>query len=484
MRLRLGSVVVLVGLLIAAVGVQNVATAAGGPTLTRVRIELSGTSDWQSVRFADSVVGAYFTEAQSANATVERGTNSILVRGVGSTLVSGTVSVLMEVTNSNAGTYAVALAKGKMGEAHLKLSRTNAATPVQILDLNNYKTTGDATVTAHLARSAYIGEGYAMPRLDARRLVLAFYYPWFQEGSFDKGPWFDTPTSAYDTNSSTEVLKQIDQAKNAGVDGFVVSWDDVGNHTDRFDMVLAAAQYRSMVASPVIELLAFKTDAGFNVTGIISTIKLALERSTNPAFLNVNGRPVVFVFGVYQMGATVWNGIVSALAAAGKTPFFVGEPANSSYALQGAYQYNPNGHTYGDLVTRYGGYMRSLRYNAQVNPAVAQRLWAASVSPGQNKSYFSPLFPQSQERNNGQRYDLTWGAALSTAPEWVLVTSWNEWYEATHIVPSKKFGSKALSQTAGWSSSFKNPSAWGSGSSGGGLLGGTLPLNFPVANKL
>lgn len=483
MRIKRAFVVALAGLLVAVVGVQNIATAAGGPTLTRIRIELSGTSDWQAVKFANSVVGAYFTEAQSANATIERGTNSILVRGVGGTLVSGTVSVLMEVTNGNASSYAVHLAKGKMGEAHLKLSRTNAATPVQILSLNNYKTTGDATITAHLTKSAYIAEGYAMPRMDPRRLVLAFYYPWFQSGSFDKGPWYDTPSTAYDTNKYSEVLKQVDQAKNAGVDGFVVSWDDVGNHTDRFDMVLAAAEYRSMLVAPMIELPAFATETGYNVTAIISTIKLALERSTSSSFLSVNGRPVVFVFGVYQIGSTVWNGIVSALAAAGKSPFFVGEPANASYALQGAFQYNPNGYTYGDLVTRYGGYMRSLRYNAQVNPSVLQRLWAATVSPGQNKSYFSPLFPQSQERNNGQRYDLTWGAAVSTAPEWVLITSWNEWYEATHIVPSKKFGSKALNQTAGWSNSFKNPSAWGSGSNGSSLLGG-LPLNVPMSNKL
>lgn len=482
MRYRLGAVVALVGLLFATVGAE--AATSGGPSLTRLRIELSGTSDWQAVKFSDSLVGAYFVEAKSANATVERGTNSILVRGVAGSAVSGTISVLMEVTNGNANTFAISLAKGKVGEAHLKLYRTNAATPVQILNFNNYKTTGDATVTAHLQRSVYVADGYSMPRVDARRLVLAFYYPWFQEGSFDKGPWYDTPSGAYDTNDSSEILKQVDVAKGAGVDGFIVSWDDVGNHTDRFDMVLSKAAYRGMQVAPMIELLAFQHESGFDVSGIISTIKLALERSGSSAFLKVNGKPVVFVFGAYQMGSTLWNGVVAALAGAGQTPFFVGEPANTSYNLQGAYHYNPNGYSYGDLVSRYGGFMRSLRYNAQVNPAIPQRLWAATVSPGQNKSYFNPLFPQSQERSNGQRYDLTWGVAVSTAPEWVLVTSWNEWYEATHIAQSKKFGSKALNQTAGWSNSFKNPSSWGSGSSNGGLLGGALPLNFPVAGKL
>ena len=99
-----------------------------------------------------------------------------------------------------------------------------------------------------------------------------------------------------------------------------------------------------------------------------------------------------------------------------------------------------------------------------------QRLWAASVSPGQNMSYTTPLFPQHQDRKDGDRYDLTWSAALTSEPEWMLVTSWNEWFEATHIAPSKKFGTKALNQTAAWADGVPQSAALGPGPEPGSLV--------------
>jgi len=37
------------------------------------------------------------------------------------------------------------------------------------------------------------------------------------------------------------------------------------------------------------------------------------------------------------------------------------------------------------------------------------------------------------DRQGGRRYDDTWAAALSGAPDWVVVTSWNEWFEGTSV---------------------------------------------------
>ena len=480
-RYRLGALVVVAGLVFATLGMQ--AASAGGPTLTRLRIELWGTGEWQSVSFSDAIIGSYHVVAQSAGSTVERGTSVILLRGVSGTALSTTVDVLLEISNPNASSFAVRLAKAKVGEAHTKLYRTNT-TSTLIHTSNNYQSTGDCTVTSYVSRSSFVADGYTMPHLDTRRLVLAFYYPWFQQGSFDKGPWYDTPTTAYDTLNAAEVAKQADLAKSVGVNGFVVSWDDVGNHTQRFDTAMAAARVRSMVVAPLIELLMWKTSSGFNVSGIVSTMKLALQRSSDAAFLKVNGKPVLFVFGAFQMPPDVWKSITTSLAAAGHDPFYIGEPADASYGFNGAYSYNPNLIDYNSLHERNAGYMRTLRYAAQVNPAVKQRLWAATVSPGQNLSYFNPIFPKNQARDNGERYNLTWSAAVSTDPEWVLITSWNEWYEATHIVPSKKFGWTALDQTAGWSAGFHNPGQGGGDQSSGGLLSNLPPIPLKLGGAV
>jgi len=54
----------------------------------------------------------------------------------------------------------------------------------------------------------------------------------------------------------------------------------------------------------------------------------------------------------------------------------------------------------------------------------------------------------------GERYQATWDAALASDPDWILVTSWNEWYEGTAVEPSVRFGDLALRQTA------DNAAAW------------------------
>ena len=479
MRYRLGAVVAVVALLVTAAGIPA-ATASGSPYVTRLRVELSGTSDFQYVRISDSGIASYYTEALGAGASVSRGANVILVSGPGNQVVSATVSMIVEAYD--ASSFNIALVKGKIGEAHMKLYRLNDSNPIQILSLNNYETTGDATVSATVSRSTLVSSGYTIPRVDPRRLVLSFYYPWFGAGSFDKGPWYDTPTGPYDTKTPGEVSKMVDQAKGAGVDGFVVSWDDVGDHTAAFDLAMSQLASRAMYVSPVIELLTFKTSSGaFDVAKIIDTMKLALQRSSNPAFLKVGSRPVLWTFGTWEMDIATWTAIRSAVVSAGYNPFFIGEPVAAEWGLDGTYYYNPNGMTYNGIVTKFNDIKRQLRYDAQVNPLVKQRLWAASVSPGQNMSYMNPLFPQGEDRKEGDRYDLTWSAALTSEPEWVLVTSWNEWYEATHISPSKKFGYKALNQTAGWSSAFHNPQPWGGSEGQGGLLPIPIPLKFPMA---
>ena len=39
-------------------------------------------------------------------------------------------------------------------------------------------------------------------------------------------------------------------------------------------------------------------------------------------------------------------------------------------------------------------------------------------------------------------------------PEWVLITSWNEWYETTNVAPGTTTGTRALDQTRTWTRRF------------------------------
>ena len=50
----------------------------------------------------------------------------------------------------------------------------------------------------------------------------------------------------------------------------------------------------------------------------------------------------------------------------------------------------------------------------------------------------------------------TWHAALDSDPDWVLITSWNEWHEGSEIEPSLEHGDREIVATAGFAQDFRS----------------------------
>jgi Glycosyl hydrolase family 99 len=449
---RVSIITLVIAGILGSVGVAS-STAQPDTYMTRVRFVVNSSSDWANVAVEDAYLLAYHVSAASPGAYVEQGSDGFDAKGP--TPVSMTVDAVYWVPDGSA--FTIHLAKGLAGEARLIVNRTNVNS-VQIADLSSTSRLGNTKVTTNVARGSLVGEGLDVPLTDPRRLVLSFYYPWYQQGSFDQGMWHDKPTGPYDTSVSSEVGKIVSQAAGAGIDGFLFSWDGQFDYPRRFDMLLAAAQARgNFWAAPLIEMLTFSQDGVFDVAKIESVTRSALARAGNTAFLRAAGRPVIFLFGASELGAANWNTIRQHLASSGLNPFVVGDAIDESFGFDGFYQYNPNGMSYQQLVDEYSSAAMALRLQSQVDPTEKQRLWAATASPGMNDFYLRPFNSTNEPRDGGARYDLTWDVSLSTTPEWVLVNSWNEFYEATHISPSEKYGAQALDQTRAWSYRFKHP---------------------------
>jgi hypothetical protein len=47
-------------------------------------------------------------------------------------------------------------------------------------------------------------------------------------------------------------------------------------------------------------------------------------------------------------------------------------------------------------------------------------------------------------RNDGQALNDSFDNAFAHNPQWIRIISWNEYYEHTHIEPSRMFGQKYL----------------------------------------
>lgn len=468
MRLRSIAIVVVSVMLLSFASAGLAPAASSGPTRTKLRIVLSNSETaWSTLEFVGTVIPAFYVAATSPGTEVYRNDNTVGLRGGTG---SATVDLVLDVPLS-LDRIQLNSAKDKAGTATHRIVRTNASSTT-VAEITNSRHDGDATVSTQASRSELVGEGLQIPMVDPRRLVLSFYYPWYERTTFDQGPWYDKPSgTAWRTEDQGEVTSMVNQAIGAGINGFIIAWNGRQDLHRRGDLVFNTANSKpGFQVSTLLELLHFRdNDGNFDMAGIKASVLEAMRRTSNPSYLRVNGQPVMFVYGAWYFGATRWNEIRQYVAQNGYDPFFIGGVSQPAFGFDGLYIYNPGTADQGSLSSLYGDWAMVSRLQAQVDPRIQQRLWVPSVSPGFNDSYYHRLDAWNTtnvNRDSGQRYNETWNAALASRPEWVVVTSWNEWHEASHIQPSQRFGTQAMDQTRSWAANFKAAPAAPGGSSG------------------
>jgi hypothetical protein len=76
------------------------------------------------------------------------------------------------------------------------------------------------------------------------------------------------------------------------------------------------------------------------------------------------------------------------------------------------------------------------------------RIWTAGVQPGADDTRIpGRANPHRVPRDNGATYRASWLGAMHSAPDWITITSFNEWFEGTMIEPSLTYGNLYLSLT-------------------------------------
>ena len=299
------------------------------------------------------------------------------------------------------------------------------------------------------------------------RLVLAHYYPWYTIETWRDPQMADRPLRLYSTEAQADVNNEVAQANAAGIDAFVVSWqglDAQGGFNDRrMRVVLEAA--RSTPLRVCVYTETYVANPGYDPTVPVDPqtmfewlADLVDRYGSHPAYLRVAGRPVIFVYLASLLPDSDWAAITARLRATDRNPLLVGDFARSTLldAFDGEYQYT-NVFSSGAALTDVNR-TESLRvrtYNL-LRPADRRRVWVASVTPGFDDSHLvGRVPPHIVDRSNGSVYDQQWKTAIDTGADWIVVTSWNEWWENTHVEPSERYGTTYLDRTRSWASAFK-----------------------------
>lgn len=289
--------------------------------------------------------------------------------------------------------------------------------------------------------------------LGNERLVLAFYYNWFDENTWRGNKVPDLPVAPYVSRDRAVMGRHIDEAKGAGIDAFVVSW-----YGPRTENNQTETNFRAMLDEAAAR--GFRLAVDFETAGpffggtqdVIAALRTLLATHANhPAYLRVDGRPVIFFWRQQRFSVGTWQAIRDqvdpnhqAIWIAEGVDIQFQQVFDGHHLYSVAWSADP-----GSQLVKWGQRVR------QASQKWGRKLWVATVMPGYNDTRTGRSNAFIRARDDGAYYGRTWSGALASGADWVIVTSWNEWPEGTYIEPSQAFGGRYLDLTREWVARYK-----------------------------
>jgi hypothetical protein len=176
--------------------------------------------------------------------------------------------------------------------------------------------------------------------------------------------------------------------------------------------------------------------------------------AAHPAYLRSAGRPVVFFYNVSRLPVATWQALRNQTDP-GRNTLWIAEGTDLKYqpVFDGHHLYSvtwPNRIPPARTLGSWGDRVR--KYNREQGTA---KLWVATVMPGYDDRKARPGNGFARSRDGGEYYRQGWQGAIASRPQWVIINSFNEWAEGTHIEPSQAYGRTYLALTAEWARRFK-----------------------------
>ena len=306
--------------------------------------------------------------------------------------------------------------------------------------------------------------------------ILAFYYGWYGNPQVS-GQWrhwknvdpvssraenvTDFPAyGTYDSHDPAVLDRQAEAARGAGITGFIASWWGRDSFEDRgMPLLLASAGKHKLSVSAYYEKIA-GDDAASRIKAAVDDINYLLSHyGSDKAWLRVGGMPVLFVYGraLHELSPADWQQVIAhvrrdnpggaVLIADSQDPAFVSTfDGASTYNITGETQYKP---PQGIRAWAHAAYPK------MVATAGSGKISTVTIIPGYDDRNLWRLPPRPvTDRWGGETYRALWQEAIAAGPDYVLITSWNEWHEGSELEASVEYGSRILDSTAVFSREF------------------------------
>lgn len=269
--------------------------------------------------------------------------------------------------------------------------------------------------------------------------VYAYYFGWHTSGSWNDSRLIDRPAAPYNSLDAGVVGRQIDEARGAGIDAFILAWYGPADNNithQSLSLLLDQAAARGFKTGVSVDL-----GGSYNATAdaTIQTLRhLINERVTHPAYVRYNGKPVIYFWNQGRFSVSDWAAIRGATDP-GHSTIWVMEGTDTAYlgVFDGLYLFNI-AWSYDFAGTAAGWRTNTLSAGGSFYSATAMPGWDESRIGGRDNP------TGAQGREGGNFLAASFAGAAGSGANAILIVSWNEYLENSHIEPSQAHGAQAL----------------------------------------
>lgn len=269
--------------------------------------------------------------------------------------------------------------------------------------------------------------------------LFAYYYIWFGHNSWARAKK-DLPLIGPYSSSDQGVMRhQIEQAKSAGITGFIVSWKDTPLNDRRLELLMRVSAQEHFKLAMIYEGLDFSRHP-LPISEVAADFTTFSDKfATSQVFYRINGKPLTIWSGTwafsYAQVARVTGAVRQRLLVLSTEKAVPGFQRIASVTDGDAYYWssvNPATNT---------GYQAKLD---QMSQAVHQagKYWIAPFAPGFDARMVGGR--RAVPRDNGQTLRTEYAAAVRSSPNMLGLISWNEFSENSYVEPSKNYGYQSL----------------------------------------
>jgi hypothetical protein len=276
--------------------------------------------------------------------------------------------------------------------------------------------------------------------VEGRRVpLLAYYYQWFEESSWQRAKTDYPRLGRYSSDDASVIRTHIAWARSAGIDGFVVSWKSGAVNDRRLQLLLDIARERDFKVAVIYQGLDFHRRP-LATARVAADFRLLHDRyAREPAFLRLGGKPLTVFSGTWEYSAADVARITGPVR---RQMLVLGTEKNPAGIRRLAHVTDGDAYYWSSVNPDTNGRHESKLRDMSDAVHRAQGYWMAPFAPGFDARLVGGT--KTVPRDGGRTLRTEYAAAMASRPDVLGLISWNEFSENSHVEPSVEHGSQAL----------------------------------------